>query len=66
MASITEIPHSTETYERDCWGRTHWIPKSIRDVLITVFDLDTFRSPTYVLLLISTSLTMFGKCDYFK
>lgn len=61
MASITHIPHSSTEEHEDCWGRLPWVPKSMKDVLRTVFDRETFTSPTYALLLIATSLTMLGK-----
>lgn len=63
VASITEIPRDESVIERDCWSRLTWLPKSIRDVLKTVFDVYTFTSVTYILLVISTSLTMLGKFE---
>ena len=63
VASITEIPRDESVIDRACWSRLTWLPKSIRDVLKTVFDVYTFTSVTYILLVISTSLTMLGKFD---
>ncbi|XP_067928353.1 monocarboxylate transporter 5-like [Watersipora subatra] len=60
-ASMTDIPQSTEAMELGRWSRLiKWLPKSIKDVLRSVFDTSTFASPTYILLTVSTSLTMLG------
>ena len=59
---MTDIPQSTEAMELGRWSRLiKWLPKSIKDVLRSVFDTSTFASPTYILLTVSTSLTMLGE-----
>jgi len=64
VASITQVPQDNVTAEEDhgcCWYRLECLPKSIRDVLRSILDTSTFSSPTFVVLSISSFLTMMGE-----